>query len=62
MITNTNGLEAGDTLVFGGQVNARITKRDGPEFFVDFANDIITTIPVNHPLWKICDYLGERRW
>jgi hypothetical protein len=56
MITNTNGLNVGDPLIFGGRVNARITKRDGPDFFVYFGNGIITVIPVNHPLWIICDY------
>ena len=62
MIANTNGLRVGDPLIFGGQVNARITKRDGPDFFVDFGNGIITIIPVNHPLWIICDYRSERLW
>ena len=62
MIANTNGLRVGDPLIFGGQVNARITKRDGPDFFLDFGNGIITMIPANHPLWIICDYRSERLW
>jgi hypothetical protein len=62
MITNTNGLRVGDPLIFGGQVNARIANRDGSDFFVDFGNEIITVIPVNHPLWIICDYPSERLW
>ena len=62
MITNTNGLRVGDPLIFGGRVNARITERDGPDFFVYFGNGIITVISVNHPLWIICDYRSERLW
>ncbi len=45
---------------FGGRVNATIKKRDGSDFFVDFGNGITTVIPVNHPLWIICDYRSER--
>jgi len=62
MIANTNGLRVGDPLIFGGQVNARIKKREGSNFVVDFGNGIITTIAADHPLWIICDYGSERLW
>jgi hypothetical protein len=62
MITDTNRLKVGDPLIFGGQVNARITKQNGPDFYVDFGNGIITIIPVNHPLWIICDYGSDWLW
>jgi len=47
---------------FGGRVTATIKKRDGSDFFVNFGNGITTVIPVNHPLWIICDYRSERLW
>ncbi len=59
---NTNALRIGDSLSFGGRVKARITKQDGPDLFVGFGNGIIMVIPVNHPLWIICDYRSERLW
>ena len=62
MITDTNGLRIREPLIFGGQVNARIIHRDGPDFFVDFGNGIITIISVNHPHWIICDYGSYRLW
>jgi hypothetical protein len=62
MITNTNALRIGDPVIFGGQVDARIKKRDGSDFFVDFGNGIVTMIAINHPLWIICDFRTERLW
>jgi hypothetical protein len=59
---DANALRIGDSVSFGGRVNARITKRDGPDFLVDFGNGIMTVIPLNHPLWIICDYRSERLW